>query len=603
MHTPNPQVKHRIALSKLDHATNSDDTSHYSHENSFSWSAEVNRVRQEVFKIQAFRPLQLLAINAYLDGRDLILVMPTGAGKSLVYQCPSLLSTPEYCAKFTLVVSPLVSLMTDQALNLQRLGIPSSAIAVLDSSTPAPTQQKILLDICGEGTEKVSLRTGVAANFEGEDVNKHSTIRILFVTPEKLSKSKRLMNRLEKAHSRGRLARIAIDEVHCVSQWGNDFRPDYKFLHVLKTQFPSIPILGLTATASAEVVLDVQKMLGLPQDNCLVLRSGYNRPNLNYQACLIYCLSQKDTEDLSAVLQQQGIAAAFYHANVDVAHRSAVHSKWIDNEILVIVATVAFGMGIDKPDVRFVFHLSASKSLENYYQESGRAGRDERASSVLLFWRLGDFFRLASMVVAERTGVIKLLAMLGYCLEASQCRRRLLAAGLGDRTWSAEDCRGACDICRGASARKAVVVDATDLLECVDSILASQQQRLTGAKVINLLVKEKLVGVLLQKAGAAVSRSACLRFAEYFVAWCLLQSYLRMDYHFTPYSTVIYLSTAQRSAEPQKLPIPPWVAQPEEDSDASSPTPSSCSSSAVLTLSKRAKKRLTESPVEEVMSD
>uniref|UniRef100_A0A0X3PDM4 DNA 3'-5' helicase n=2 Tax=Schistocephalus solidus TaxID=70667 RepID=A0A0X3PDM4_SCHSO len=158
--------------------------------------------------------------------------------------------------------------MTDQALNLQRLGIPSSAIAVLDSSTPAPTQQKILLDICGEGTEK----------------NKHSTIRILFVTPEKLSKSKRLMNRLEKAHSRGRLARIAIDEVHCVSQWGNDFRPDYKFLHVLKTQFPSIPILGLTATASAEVVLDVQKMLGLPQDNCLVLRSGYNRPNLNYQA-------------------------------------------------------------------------------------------------------------------------------------------------------------------------------------------------------------------------------------------------------------------------------------------------------------------------------
>lgn len=306
---------------------------------------------------------------------------------------------------------------------------------------------------------------------------------------------------------------------------------------------------------------------------------------------------------MSAVLQQQGIAAAFYHANVDVAHRSAVHSKWIDNEILVIVATVAFGMGIDKPDVRFVFHLSASKSLENYYQESGRAGRDERASSVLLFWRLGDFFRLASMVVAERTGVIKLLAMLGYCLEASQCRRRLLAAGLGDRTWSAEDCRGACDICRGASARKAVVVDATDLLECVDSILASQQQRLTGAKVINLLVKEKLVGVLLQKAGAAVSRSACLRFAEYFVAWCLLQSYLRMDYHFTPYSTVIYLSTAQRSAEPQKLPIPPWVAQPEEDSDASSPTPSSCSSSAVLTLSKRAKKRLAESPVEEVMSD
>nr|VZI37715.1 unnamed protein product [Spirometra erinaceieuropaei] len=335
------QVKHRIALSKLDHATNSESTSHYSCEDSFSWSAEVNRVRQEVFKIQTFRSLQLLAINAYLDGRDVILVMPTGVALVRTILCmPPTSIFP--CGR-----SPLVSLMTDQALNLQRLGIPPSAIAVLDSSTPPPTQQKILLDICGDGTEKSQ--------------QKRSEIRILFVTPEKLSKSKRLMNRLEKAYSRGRLARIAIDEVHCVSQWGNDFRPDYKFLHVLKTQFPSVPILGLTATASAEVVLDIQKMLGLSQDNCLVLRTGYNRPNLNYkvifqpgapaatyptiirllktefdgQSGLIYCLSQKDTEDLAAALQQQGIAAAFYHANVDAAHRSAVHSKWIDNQILL----------------------------------------------------------------------------------------------------------------------------------------------------------------------------------------------------------------------------------------------------------------------------
>ncbi|BHF58086.1 hypothetical protein SprV_0100103500 [Sparganum proliferum] len=270
----------------------------------------------------------------------------------------------------------------------------------------------------------------------------------------------------------------------------------------------------------------------------------------------------------------------------------------------VIVATVAFGMGIDKPDVRFVFHLSASKSLENYYQESGRAGRDERPSSVILFWRLGDFFRLASMVVAERTGMAKLLAMLGYSLEASQCRRQLLAAGLGDRTWSASDCRAACDICRTASAHKASVVNAVDLLGCVDAILANQQQRITGAKLVNLLAREKLVGALLDKVGAVVSRSTCLRFSEYFVAWCLLQSYLRMDYHFTPYSTVIYLSATQRTAQPQNLPVPPWVlgAQPEEDSDASS-TSFSHSSSPVIILDKRAKKRLAESPVDEVTSD
>ncbi|VDD75478.1 unnamed protein product [Mesocestoides corti] len=512
------QVKHQIALAKLNSAEVSA-SSEYSEQRNFPWSAELNRVRQDVFHISEFRPLQLPAINAFLDNRDVVLVMPTGAGKSLVYQLPSFLETPD------LVVSPLVSLMTDQAVALKRLSIPEASVALLDAALP-PAEQKRPRNGC---------------------------LRVLFVTPEKLSKSKVLMHRLEKAYERGRLARIVVDEVHCVSQWGHDFRPDYKFLHVLRSQFPGVPILGLTATASAEVVLDVQKMLGLKAD-CLVLRSSYNRPNLLYEV------------GLSAYLNEAGVASAHYHANVQAEQRARDHVAWLEDKIKVIVATVAFGMGIDKPNVRFVLHLSPSKSVENYYQESGRAGRDGRPSRVILFWRLGDIFRLANMVFSEQTGLAKLSQMIAYVVDTRQCRRRLLADGLGDNSWKAEHCgQSPCDVCsatsgnsegrKSSSIKYAIELDVTGALNKMSEILQESSlnsQRLTGAKLVDLLSKDKTVAATLS---SIPSRRKQTRFCEYLIAWSLCNDVVTMDFHFTPYSTIVYVvSSGRRRASRLRLP-------------------------------------------------
>nr|CAH8868436.1 unnamed protein product [Trichobilharzia regenti] len=264
----------------------------------FPWTDEVNRVKKEIFGISEFRPLQITAINALLDGRDVILVMPTGAGKSLVYQLPALLNLDAFkvdgrCfGSVTLVISPLVSLMVDQSINLTKYGLEPDTIAVLDASTPLPEQRRIL-SLLAEKPVSWFFKIIIIP------IKKRSRLRLLYVTPEKLAKSKLLLNRLELAYTTHRLACIAIDEVHCASQWGHDFRPDYKFLHVLRRQFPSVPIIGLTATASAQVIVDVQNMLGINIDKCLVLRTSYNRENLNYYLEKINALEKQFSDHLS----------------------------------------------------------------------------------------------------------------------------------------------------------------------------------------------------------------------------------------------------------------------------------------------------------------
>ncbi|VDO08044.1 unnamed protein product [Rodentolepis nana] len=563
------QVKHQLAVARLKSSETSGVCTEYT-DQLFPWTAELNRVRLELFHIVEFRPLQLPAINAFLDGRDVILVMPTGAGKSLVYQLPSYLETPEHQGTFTLVISPLVSLMTDQAIGLRRLGIPESSVVVLDGSSSPSDQQKILVSI------------------SGDDKNK------------KLSKSKRLMNRLEKAYAKGRLGRIAVDEVHCVSQWGHDFRPDYKFLHVLRTQFPQVPILGLTATASTEVVLDVQKMLGLQQQRCLVLRSSYNRPNLRYkvrfqsssittsysticdllktefrgQSGIVYCISQKDTESLAEYLNKESIGAAFYHANVDPCRRERDHIAWLDGKLQVIVATVAFGMGIDKPDVRFVIHLSPSKSVENYYQESGRAGRDGQPSQVILLWRLSDLFRLANMVFAEQTGLPKLNQMIGYVVETKRCRRQLIAEGLGYSDWRADHCEEfSCDICSRVDDSPGYEIDASDFVKRMFDVLDENRrrsQRLTGVKLVDLLVKDSGVAdELSNRLSFHLNRRQHIRLCEYLLSWCLCHGVLTLDFHFTPYSTIAYVVAASVKGVDMKVRLPDDVLTGEETPKAS----------------------------------
>ncbi|KAL7982208.1 hypothetical protein Chor_009806 [Crotalus horridus] len=330
----------------------------------FPWSTKIRDVLQKSFGLQNFRPLQLETINATMAGRDVFLVMPTGGGKSLCYQLPA-----EGSPGFTLVICPLISLMEDQLMMLEQLGVSATLLNASSSK---------------EHVKWV----------HAEMLSRNSQLKLLYVTPEKIAKSKMFMSKLEKAYQTGQLTRIAVDEVHCCSQWGHDFRPDYKLLGILKRQFPNAPLIGLTATATGHVLRDAQNILCVPK--CITFTASFNRPNLYYevrqkpssaQNCIedivklingrykglsgiIYCFSQKDAEQVTMSLQKLGIKAGTYHANMEPKDKSRVHKRWCANEIQVVVATVAFGMGIDKPDVRFVIHHSMSKSMENYYQET-----------------------------------------------------------------------------------------------------------------------------------------------------------------------------------------------------------------------------------------
>lgn len=319
---------------------------------------------------------------------DCLCIMPTGGGKSLCFQLPACLPAAN---QVTLVVSPLVSLVEDQIWSLRRiLGKESKIIVETLNGSSSKEHTKFIHD---------------------EMLSKTSDLRLLYVTPEKLAKSKMFMNKLQRMYELGRFARLVIDEVHCCSTYGHDFRPDYKFLNVIKSVFPKVSILGLTATATQSVIDDVKKILNI--DKCVLFKAPFNRPNLFYEVkqkpashedCMtqladlirtrfnnmsgiVYCLSQKDTEQVASDLSARGIKAQPYHANLDAQVRSKVHDNWLNNKVSTICATIAFGMGIDKANCRFVIHHSLSKSLENFYQESGRAGRDGKLAHSILFFR------------------------------------------------------------------------------------------------------------------------------------------------------------------------------------------------------------------------
>ncbi|XP_041110089.1 ATP-dependent DNA helicase Q1-like isoform X2 [Polyodon spathula] len=497
----------------------------------FPWSKKVQKALG-IFKLSAFRPLQLETINITMSGRDVFLIMPTGGGKSLCYQLPA------GCSEgFTLVIAPLVSLIEDQLMSLEKFGISAATINASSSKEHVKSVQNAMLD-------------------------KTSDMKLLYVTPEKIAKSKMFMSTLEKAYHAGRVTRIAVDEVHCCSQWGHDFRPDYKVLGILKRQFPNVPLIGLTATATKSVLKDCEEILCLR--DTITLSASFNRPNLYYevrlkpsstedftedivklinkrykdQSGIIYCFSQKDSEYISVNLQKMGIKARPYHANMEATEKSSVHKEWTENKIQVMVATLAFGMGIDKPNVRFVIHHTMSKSMENYYQESGRAGRDDRNADCILYYGFVDIFKVSSMVVMEKVGQEKLYQMVSYCQDASRCRRVLIAKYF-DEVWDTKHCNKMCDQCRHNQSSESV--DVAD--HCRDLLQILQQAQQMGEKLTALKTIDSWMG-----KGAAKHRvlgvppSSLPRLEmEMVIAHLLVQQYLREDFSFTPYATISYI--------------------------------------------------------------
>ncbi|KAL7370564.1 hypothetical protein ABVT39_003971 [Epinephelus coioides] len=503
----------------------------------FPWSKEVERHLKDTFHLSTFRPLQLRAINLTMSGKDLYLVMPTGRGKSLCYQLPAVCSNG-----FTLVVSPLVSLIEDQIMCLTSINVSAVMLNASSSKEHAKTVMNGLTD-------------------------PKAPFKLVYVTPEKIAKSKLLMSRLEKAYNANRLSRIAVDEVHCCSQWGHDFRPDYKLLGILKRQFPKVPLLGLTATATSSVLKDCEKILCVQKP--ITLSASFNRTNLYYevrvkdsnydvsisdiasliknrykdQSGIVYVFSQKDAESVSSELQKRDILAYPYHANMDPNDKSRVHRKWTNNKIQVVVATVAFGMGIDKPDVRFVIHHTISKSIENYYQESGRAGRDDRQADCVVYFGFSDIFRISTMVVMENVGQQKLLQMVDYCQNIDRCRRSLMAVHF-DEVWDDEGCNQMCDTCRHA--KDSTTVDITEHAKQVVQILelaGSMDEKLTPLKLV-----EAWMGKGPAKRRKMIQTTTLSRLqAEAVIIQLLLKGYLREDFSFTPYTTYFYMKLGRKA--------------------------------------------------------
>ena len=535
---------------------------------SFPWSNDMKRYFHEVFRLTEFRPYQVPSINAFLSGYDVMIIMPTGGGKSLCYQLAAVTKNQG----FTLVVSPLVSLMEDQVIALKKLNV---NVGYLSASSDKDEVNRIQEDM----------------------LKKNTTLRVLYVTPEKLAKSKRFMAKLQKAYSSENFTQLAVDEVHCCSQWGHDFRPDYKYLGVMRSLFPNVPIMGLTATITSSVSDDVKNILNMGQNTpCLKFKASFNRPNLYYevrlkpeiqedvtttlyelltqefdkQSGIIYTLSIKDTESLSSELKIRGIKCGPYHAQLDAEHRSKVHRKWLSGDYQVVIATIAFGMGIDKPNVRFVIHHSISKSMENFYQESGRAGRDNKPAKCIVFYRLADVFRLSTMVFSEKTGLSKLYEMVAYCNSSSaRCRRQIISDHF-DEKWENTDCNNMCDNCESRSNNRIDYQERINVNEWAKTAILILNQAKSGDIKVTA---NKLVDALLCKGQSnlrlsgwkkpscsMISSNSERHFVEAIVSNMLIERYMKEDFHFTPYSTISYI--LPKSRDPRDIPKDYTIAIP-----------------------------------------